>query len=751
MVYEYSGYLKNILNAPDASIRESLPGIVFTADDLAEWKLNDDRSEPEWVHIPVNRARSEYGVRLEGLFEDVRRIDNLTADDPPGFWVSLSSLGWDDDRFPIDTSKYPIAEVTYRCVTTNARPAWLWSYPGGDHLDRLAPTQAWRTVARRVAHFGAPALIDALTFRLYSTSRTTESIEIESVRFRESSPAENEACSKDQVLLESPKKAKAYPILDEFLPIGCFMDAGTTKRLAAMLGVSLHEYWLLVLEDMVRHNHNTIALQKVDRFAPDEWQDLLALAETFGVKFVAMHDLPVGAGCAHGEAVVENHIKPYADSSSILAWSLCDDVPERGFHDLMRLRPHVEEADPNHPLAVIIHRPNAFPLFAPFFAASGIAHFRSHAPWRLSKMVRTHLPLSGGQQFWVVAPGFIQATDTPEWHTASEMRLMINSAFAGGARGWFTFCYHNDPVWIRGSCQRSLTGPFLTFSDLWSELGQRTMKLNALAPLFLKASPAEEASQWFATRSIAHANTQIPEGVPPATQFSLRGAEFELFCIVSNDVREMTTVHIDVAASAVEGMALYDLSEFVQTRTWAPMEHKRHLEMFPGQFRIILAAKLEVCEHWRDVIANRMVEIDRRQLAFDLALIRAYGREVPSVERMVEEGGQGPPMDDLAKMQRARDTLLDLIYDTPAICETRTSIIEANAAVCACDGALCRLQAREKADPVRELGLKVIPLARQFTNMRLELRRGNGGAILEECRQLAKRVRDLLTSIRSVP
>ena len=101
-------------------------------------------------------------------------------------------------------------------------------------------------------------------------------------------------------------------------------------------------------------------------------------------------------------------------------------------------------------------------------------------------------------------------------------------------------------------------------------------------------------------------------------------------------------------------------------------------------------------------------------------------------------------------MRKVRDDLLSLIYESPAIYESRSSLIEAIAAVCACDGSLCRLLGRGKSDLARQLGFKVIPLAREFTSLRLELRRGQGAGILPQCKDLAKRSLDLLAEIRAV-
>lgn len=746
MIYEYSGFLKTVLHAPDPEATQSLASVVFTADDIARWSFQDLASDPEWQHVPVTSRRTEHGLRLEGRFSDVRQIDNLAADDP-SFWVAAGTLNWRDDRLPIDLDRYPIAELTYRCTSSNARPAWVFTYAGGVSFDGLTPTQEWRTIARRIQHYGFPRTADGIILRLYSISRTIESFEVESIRFREMTPEEADACREFELGHEQAHPVKHYPILDEFMPFGCYMDAGSSKRLAAMLGISLQEYWALVLEDMARHHHNAVALEKIDRFNPEEWRDLLEQIQKYDIKIAAMYDLPLSSPPAYVGEFVDTHIRPYANNPGILSWSLYNEPPEHGFNNLMQAKPLIEQADPNHPMAVLMRDPNSFPLFSRFFSASGIAQYGSHSPWQVGDMVRTHLPLSRGQQFWFIAPAFIYATDTPEWHTCPEMRLMMNLAFASGAKGWFTYSYHNDPIWVRGSCQRSLTGPFLTFSDLWSELSARVESFNALAPLFLNSHPEWCFEDWFISESVAHANAGLPERVSPASMFRLRGKNEELYGLLSNDIREMTTLHTNILPPAAKGLCVYDLSDYIHTRVWKPMTAKRHLEMFPGQVHLLLVAEPDVCEHWHEVIAQRLITSDRRQIRYDLDLAQAYGLFPDGAESLIRAESD----DDPARPTRAaRDALLDAIYQAPQLCEPRSKLIEASASICACDGSLCRLLGRGKADQARQLGFKVIPLARELTHLRLELRRGRGSDIVEHCGNLTARALDVLTEIRAI-
>jgi hypothetical protein len=286
----------------------------------------------------------------------------------------------------------------------------------------------------------------------------------------------------------------------------------------------------------------------------------------------------------------------------------------------------VEDIDPNHPVVVITKNVSAYPLYAPYFPVTGITHFRSHVSWEVGEVVRTHEPLARGQQFWLMGPSFIYATGTPEWSTCPELRLMTNVAFLNGARGWFSYAYHNDPIWMTGSIQRSLTGPFLMFSDLWLELDRRMERFNAIAPLLLQAQPAPIPKEWYVESRSSDEFAQVPAGQTPTSSFRLRGEHFNLFCVASNDVRGMCSLNISIPDATLRpGYEMIDLTDFVQNRVWSPMNLKRHIEMFPGQAQIVLMAERKVCNQWRDILAQRLVEDDRTQLSFNLALAQTYG------------------------------------------------------------------------------------------------------------------------------
>jgi len=746
--YEYSGYLKTLLEAPDAGLRDSLEHVEFSADDLEHWNLVDEDAEKEWQNIPAATERTDTGLILRGHFEDVRRIDQLDKDDP-SFWVPLSSRQWKDERLPVDLRRYPVIELTYRCRTPKARPAWLWSYRGGVHFDGLQPTRDWRTISRLSRHFSFPDQIHRLTFRLYSTARSTEAMEIQSVRFRAMSPAEEAACRHRHEGLLEREEVPHYPLLDEFLPLGVFMKAGTAKRMAETMDIPFRDYWRLALEDIAQHHHNCVALEEMAELTQAEWRELLGLAESYGIRVLAIHEWPLDKLDSTHEALIEQHIKPYADSPAVLAWSVLDEPPGHTFQAHLQARKLIAAADPAHPLAVMMREPNSFPLFAPFFAATGISHYRSHAPWDIGHMVSTHYPLSRGQQFWVTAPAFVYATDTPDWNSCPEMRLMLNLAFANGTRGWFAFSYHNDPIWMGGHCQRSLTGPFLTFSDLWSELGQRFLRFSALAPLFLDAVPSDPPEVPVEIRCSDHPRSQRPPGVVPIQWHWLRGPDYTVLYVVSNDTGEVIPVYINLPEQSSQGLEAYDVTDFVRIRTWRPMARQRHLEMFPGQGQMILIAEPRVCAGWRDRIAAQMIAEDHRQMAIDVSLARRYDLDIAPVQQLMRQASTGEPLEGLRSMQEAKDQLLNMMYGAPAFAEPNSQLIQTCAAICGCDGSLCRLLGKGKVDAAHEWGLKVLPLSREVTHLRLQLRRGGGPQIHDEATALSQRTVRLLEDIRS--
>jgi len=747
MDHRYVGHLATILYAPDPEAIKKQEHVTITADDLARWPTGDLPAEREWQLVPPSRKRTEDGVQLTGRFNDIKQIDNISVDDL-GFWVAMTTLGLEDAGMPIDSARFPIVEITYRCPTENAQPSLVWIYEGGYQEVILPASSRWTTAVHRVGFDGFPARISDLILRLYATTRTTETAEIQAISFRAMTPEEVEACTKDTVRAQAESKPPHYPLLDEFVPLGTFMDVDKTRRLAQTLGISIDEYWRLAIEDICRHHHNCIALENTNALTPPEWRSLLGIAEESGIRILAMCDLPLEDVQAETQQIIDTLVAPFVDSRAILGWSLVTEPPEHVFPILMQAKRMIEAVDPHHPVVAITRHPSGYPLFAPYFAASGMTHYTSHAPWEMAESVRVHHQLCGGQQFWAVAPAFVYATGTPEWHSTPEMRLMVNTAFANGARGWFTFAYHNDPFWTYGSFARTLTGPFLAFSDIWMELDQRMERFNTLAPLFLHSRPARLPKHWYASGHTSGDHTEMPEGKGAIESYRLRGEGFNLYFMISNDIRGMASVNINIPPEIMHGLQIFDLTDFIVGRRWEHMNLERHLEMFPGQARFLFVANEETCYFWRDALAWRLIENDRHQLTYNLKIAHAHHIDTGEVYRIMDGIGSGDIMRDLNAMGRAHDMVLDMIYSAEDIAEARTKIIEASAAVCGCDGALCRMMNRGQVDQARELGLQVLPLAREFTHLRLELREGKASSILSHARDLAVRSRKILEEIR---
>jgi hypothetical protein len=211
----------------------------------------------------------------------------------------------------------------------------------------------------------------------------------------------------------------------------------------------------------------------------------------------------------------------------------------------------------------------------------------------------------------------------------------------------------------------------------------------------------------------------------------------------------MAALDIDIPPKALRGYAVYDLSDFVHSRKWKAMELHRHLEMFPGRTRFALVARPEVCDCYRDIIARRLIQDERRQLHFDLDLAQTHGLDTGPVEALLSRMGGQDPLGDLLLLDQAQDSAINLVYACSAIREARSQIIAASAAVCACDGAICRLASHGKVDQARDFGLRVVPLAREFTHLRLELRQGRGADILKHAETVVGRALSLLAEVRA--
>jgi len=748
MTYEYSGYLSMILEAPDISKRDDVDYVEFTAEDILHWATVDMAESNEWRKVRVSRSRIDDAVQLSGNFTDIHRM-NFISPNKPEYWAPLGTRDIQTEQLPIDLNKFPIMEVEYRCTTQDAYPAILWAYKNGTSMYMLKPSQRWRISSRLVQHNEFPEEVTGLYFRLYGGARSKESFEIKSLRFRAMTEEEKQAFEENRTLLNSPPPDLKNNMLDDFVPLGVILDAEKVSRLSEMLGISTSEYWELTLEDVARHHHNCIAIENAERFSPDEWRELLTLTREYGVKLLPMSGVPVSEYSSTTSELIIEAAKMFHDSDDILAWSINTEPKEKSLRQLVQIRDMVAEVDQKHPFVISTYHPGKAALFGPCFSATAIKQFQSRNPWQVADTVRAHGNVCKGQHLWFVAPAFVGGCGVPEWSTCPELRLMVNSAFANGAQGFFTYMLHNVPAWLDGSDMRSLFGPFMTFSDLWQELDRRMERINAIAPLFLNASIEPVPEDAFSITLHSDSTSAASEGARGISTSLIAGEGYKLFLIVSNETRTMSSVNLEIKHNFASGCDVYDLSDFIDKRKWRRMNLERHLEMFPGQMRGILIAEPGKSLELRDLIAHRLMEDDQRQLRLNMRLAQQYCIDVSLVEEFIKGPRDGDTMKQLPLYDWARDRLLDLIYENPEISDSRSRIIETSAALCACDGALCKLHGKKEQDLARELGQKVVPLARELTNMRLELRHGRGKQVLDLTRGLARRALELLNEIRS--
>lgn len=690
---------------------------------------------------------SANGLILQGFFTDIRPLDNLKKSTAL-YWAPLSVSAEEDEHFPLDCLQYPLVEITYRGMTRHARLACQWSYPGGAHLVHLDTSTDWRTAALLIPLRNFPKEITRFTLRVYASTRSEESVEISHIRFRELLPAEEETLDFHFSTLPEMSPPRSYPQLDEHLPFGVSMDADTVSRLANMMDINYFDYWRLAFEDIARHHHDCVIVERMDVMTDENRSILVDLAENFGLRLIptfrwALEDFP-----EKGDEWIERYIKPHATSPGIFAWNIHDHPEEHYFKNYLSARDKIAEVDTRHPVVFHSRQADTFPLYAPYFAAAGFSHFKPGDPHSVKDSLRAHLPLMGGQQLWITAPAFVRASGAPEWSTSPQLRLMLNMTLANGARGWMAHCYHNSPVWLNGHYQRSLTGPFLTFSDLWSELGTRIERLSVMAPLFLCARPMAEENP-FEVEAVVRKSAKSPleQDEDALSIFWLEGPDYYLCHLINNDAGHVTSVDLTFPDSFPENMEIYDTTALVRIRSWAPAPRRQHLEMSPGQGQLFLIAKTPVCLHWREVIARRILLADQRQTKVDLELARQYELDVESIETTLRERDEEMSLEELHSARMAKDALFNLIYATPAIYEPRQLLVKASSIIRGCDEALCSLHGRENVKKARRLGPKVIPLARTLTDLRLRLRRGYGSEIQGEAETLVQESLELLHTI----
>ncbi|MFA7692773.1 MAG: hypothetical protein WCX86_07740 [Candidatus Hydrogenedentales bacterium] len=745
--YRYHGYLSQLTERPDPEALKQLNQVVFPSDSLERWKLEDYPSGQDWKSVYAQTTMAKNCVQLHGQFGSAPGIDNVNR--KPHFWAPLSVTSEEDPRFPLDCSQFPIVEITYRCTTPYALAACHWQYAGGDHLVSLGHPRNWTTAAIPLQHHNFPKSISRFTLRLYGLSPNNAILEIAEVRFRSLLPEEERLLHEFYLELEQAKATPHYPLLDEFLPMGVHMNIPTVDQLAEMLDISFFDYLRLAFEDIVRHHHNSVVLEEMQLLSPEQRHVVVELAENFGLRLVPCLNWPMEQYAAiGGETAIEEFIKPYVNSSGILAWNLSDSPKEEHLKDYIDARDKIAEVDPNHPVVIHNHRADTHPLFAPHFAVSGFSNFSATDPRSLSQTIDKHLPFLGGQQFWLTAPAFKHISGSPNWSSSPQLRLMLNTTLAHGGRGWFSHCYHNTPVWVSGDYERSLTGPFLTFSDLWSELGNRIERLAGLAPLFLSAYPVPQPVH--IPVCLEHSRspkTQLDQSIEPVSISWLQGPDFFLFYVINNDANQATSVHFSLPDYLPDDEAVYEVTALVRNRAWEPSPNKLRFEMFPGQSRLFMVARPPVCNHWREVIARRMLESDRRQAQVDLELARQYRLNLYEIEDALNTQEEHASIQELNRVRVAREQLYNLIHTTPEISKAHSLLVQASSIVAGCDEALAALCAKHDTARVRELSVKALPLARTLTALRLQLRRGHGQRIAPDIAALVQSGSVLLSEI----
>lgn len=734
----------------DPPSSEEAAGITIDARTLAEWPLSDDPAEKAWRDVAARTETGSRGLVLVGDFSGIRRIDNLD-EERPGFWAPLSSLQEGPSGvFPLDTAQFPILEITYKSLSSRSHAELACFYSGGECVHRLDHASDWTTAAVLLHHRGFPASVTGVAVRLYAHKRTEESIEIESLRFREMSAAEAGAWETTCAAEARRKVSTGAPPPADFLPFGVFLNAATAHKLADLMEISFSDYWRLALEDIARHHHNCVVVEKAEALGREHGKELETLAQSFNIKVVPLFGMPLNSPDRLWKRLADTLVKDFATSRDVLAWGVGEAPDESDMDQWRRFCNAFRHADTTHPLTTPFLHPGTLPAFSACMDVNWFHFFKSGCPWKIGGAVRAHLPVGEGKALWVTAPAFVGASGAPEWSSGPEMRLMLNQALANGARGFFTYAYHNAPLWDGGHCERSLTGPFLTFSDLWAELGNRVERFTAMAPLFLNAVPNDgEPPFRLGLTSRANPRSRVPKDMPLVQVLWMRSADYHLCYLVSNDADQSVSVNLEFPAFLPDGMEIFDVTAFVRSRIWTPAERIRHLEMFPGQGQLLLVGTPEGCSHWRDVIAERILEEDRRQVLVDLDLARKYRLDVGEIESTILEAPPGAPLETLLHVHAARDRLTNLIYGTPTLTEARSLLIKASSIICGCDEALSALYGAGRKDSAHELGIKVEPLAKNLTQLRLRLRRGYGTSVARSCGDLVAKGTAVLHEIWS--
>jgi hypothetical protein len=273
-------------------------------------------------------------------------------------------------------------------------------------------------------------------------------------------------------------------------------------------------------------------------------------------------------------------------------------------------------------------------------------------------------------------------------------------------------------------------------------------RFTGLSSLLLRTHPGE---YWIPNVRFSvqpHPGSKLKGGIPHVSWTWLHGEDFGLLYVVNNDINEVTGVNIEIPSELPYAQEAYDMTDFVRSRDWRPTQRTRHLEMFPGQGQIFMFAPEEVAEREREGVIAKMIENDRRQMGLDLGLARRYNLDIGEPQEMMRKIGVGLPLDDLQAAKRARDGLTNMLYRHGGLVQARSALLDASAALCGCDGALCLLYDRGRAEEAHERGVEVMAMSQKLSRLRLKMRRGRAADIIGECRALATDAVSMLGALR---
>ncbi len=754
--YIYKGLLSRIKEIPTPEEREKCASITFYPEDLMKWSIEDDPGEEEWKGIPVKRAieelEGEKVLRWTGDFSGLRRLNFLKDMEKPSFWVPLSTRTNTVPHFPISQNKYSIVEFSYRMQYGKCVPAWTWHYTTGQFFEYLDMDFKWTTVARAWCFNSFPRKMDNFALRLYSFTRTKETMYVRSIRFREPTEKEKNFLNKKDILQLSNEKPIHYTLLDNFFPIGVYINANTARNMSHLFKTDLASYLDLLFEDISLHYHNVAFVEKFYDFLPGDQEVLFETSKKYNVKLIISleeENILLDPSKATSYFKEKEHtIKRYATEDNLFGWVIKENPSDVEADTYIQIKKKIEQIDEKHPVIYLTREANAFPLYTQFSSVAGLSHWKSKNPWELGQVIKTHMKFINEQHLWVIGPTFVFGSGAPIWNSAPEIRLMINLAISSGARGWLSYTYHNTPLWSGGECQRSLTGPFLTFSDVWQELGGRLGRFYSLASLVMSAKPSSAPDFRPDIQSRKHPRSRCPGNVDILMNTWMKGDNFWLLYIVNQDTSEVTGVNINFHSALPEQYRVYDATQFVRSYQWEELPPSLHREMFPGQGQIMLIATPEECQRWGEIIMGRIFNYIEQQIFIDIELLKPYLSSIDKIADKVRELGEKRSINALHKMVEIKNQVTNTIYSTEDLYKVRGKLFEVGAILCACDGVLCRLLSESKNSIVEKYKEEILQLAGEFIKCRMGVREGKGKKFLAPIGKLSERLSIILQELR---